>query len=75
MCATNKSQGYLPTQETGFFKKKNHIPMLLIDIWNEPETCQYEWSQVDTRKEKKKFQNIDKSQAHNEGCLKDNTGR
>lgn len=49
--------------------------MLLIDIWNEPETCQYEWSQVDTRKEKKKFQNIDKSQAHNEGCLKDNTGR
>lgn len=29
--------------------------MLLIDIWNEPETCQYEWSQVDTRKEKKKI--------------------
>lgn len=48
--------------------------MLLINIWNEPETCQYKWSQVDTRKEKK-FQNIDKSQAHNEGYLKDDTGR
>lgn len=37
------------------FLKKHHIPMLLMNIWNEPETCRYEWSQVDTRKEKKKF--------------------
>lgn len=48
--------------------------MLLINIWNEPETCQYKWSQVDIRKEKK-LQNTDKSQAHNEGCLKEVTGR